>query len=158
MEFHLKNNAFYQNLVGKDSFENWNDLPVLTKKDLQKPLKDRLSKGYSEKTVFVNKTSGSSGDPFVFAKDKEVVEVKTKPYSNPYLTGIGLGLVLLAAFVIMGRGLGASGAMSTLVAVGVNTVAPEHTQSNSFYSEYLGDGTTSPLKDWLVFEVLGVLA
>lgn len=94
----------------------------------------------------------------VFAKDKEVVEVKTKPYSNPYLTGIGLGLVLLAAFVIMGRGLGASGAMSTLVAVGVNTVAPEHARSNQFYSNYLGDGTTNPLKDWLVFEVLGVLA
>lgn len=94
----------------------------------------------------------------VFAKDKEVVEVKTKPYSNPYLTGIGLGLVLLAAFVIMGRGLGASGAMSTLVAVGVNTVAPEHAQSNQFYSNYLGDGTANPLKDWLVFEVLGVLA
>lgn len=71
VEFHLKNNTFYQNLVGKDSFKNWNELPVLTKKDLQKPLKDRLSKGYSEKTVFVNKTSGSSGDPFVFAKDKE---------------------------------------------------------------------------------------
>lgn len=94
----------------------------------------------------------------IFEKDKEVVEVKAQPYSNPYLTGIGLGLVLLAAFVIMGRGLGASGAMSTLVAVGVNTVAPEHTKSNSFYSEYLGDGTTNPLKDWLVFEVLGVLA
>ncbi len=71
VEFHLKNNTFYQNLVGKETFDNWNDLPVLTKKDLQKPLKDRLSKGYSEKTVFVNKTSGSSGDPFVFAKDKE---------------------------------------------------------------------------------------
>ena len=75
VEFHLKNNTFYQNLVGKETFDpensGWNDLPVLTKKDLQKPLKDRLSNGYSEKTVFVNKTSGSSGDPFVFAKDKE---------------------------------------------------------------------------------------
>lgn len=69
--FHLKNNAFYQNLVEKNSFKSWSDLPVLTKKDLQKPLKERLSKGYSEKTVFVNKTSGSSGDPFVFAKDKK---------------------------------------------------------------------------------------
>lgn len=103
-------------------------------------------------STLVQKLSG------IFEKDKEVVEVKAKPYSNPYLTGIGLGLVLLAAFVIMGRGLGASGAMSTLVAVGVNTVAPEHTKSNSFYNEYLGDGTTNPLKDWLVFEVLGVLA
>jgi len=69
--FHLKNNLFYQNLVGKNTIENWNDLPVLTKKDLQKPLTERLSIGYSQKSVFVNKTSGSSGDPFVFAKDKQ---------------------------------------------------------------------------------------
>ena len=69
--YHQKNNSFYRNLVNKENYENWNDLPVLTKKDLQKPLKDRLSKGYSEKSVFVNKTSGSSGTPFVFAKDKE---------------------------------------------------------------------------------------
>ena len=55
----------------KTAFDNWTDLPVVTKKDLQKPLKDRLSKSYTEKTVFINKTSGSSGDPFVFAKDKE---------------------------------------------------------------------------------------
>ena len=71
VEFHLKNNAFYKGLAGKETFENWNNLPILNKKNLQKPLKERLSKGYIEKTVFVNKTSGSSGDPFVFAKDKE---------------------------------------------------------------------------------------
>uniref|UniRef100_UPI00404BA090 phenylacetate--CoA ligase family protein n=1 Tax=Flavobacterium sp. TaxID=239 RepID=UPI00404BA090 len=71
VEFHLKNNTFYKDLVGKEIFENWNNLPILNKKNLQKPLKERLSKGYTEKTVFVNKTSGSSGDPFVFAKDKE---------------------------------------------------------------------------------------
>lgn len=93
----------------------------------------------------------------LFTKDIEIVEVKAKPYSNPYLTGIGLGLVLLLSFVIMGRGLGASGAMSSLIAYGVQTVAPEHAQSNDFYKEYIGDGTTNPLKDWLVFEVLGVL-
>lgn len=69
--FHLKNNPFYRELVGKKTFENWNNLPVLTKKDLQQPLADRLSDGYSQKSVFVNKTSGSSGDPFVFAKDKQ---------------------------------------------------------------------------------------
>jgi uncharacterized membrane protein YedE/YeeE len=77
-------------------------------------------------------------------------------YWNPYLSGIGLGLVLLLAYVIMGRGLGASGAFSSLVAVGMNTVAPAHTQSNEFYAEYLGDGSRSPLMDWLVFEVIGV--
>lgn len=71
VEFHLENNSFYRDLNNGKQFNTWHELPVLTKKDLQKPLKERLSKGYSEKTVFVNKTSGSSGDPFIFAKDKE---------------------------------------------------------------------------------------
>ncbi len=79
-----------------------------------------------------------------------------QPYWNPYLAGLGLGLVLLAAFVIMGRGLGASGAFASAVAAGVNTIAPQHAASNAFYAEYLGDGTQSPLKDWLVFEIIGV--
>ena len=79
-----------------------------------------------------------------------------QPYWNPYLAGLGLGLVLLASFVIMGRGLGASGAFSSLVTVGVQAVAPSHAAGNGFYSEYIGDGSKSPLKDWLVFEVLGV--
>lgn len=83
--------------------------------------------------------------------------VEAKPYSNPYYVGFGLGLVLLVAFVIMGRGLGASGAVSTVVSVGTATVAPEHAQSNDFFARYLGDGTTNPFKDWLVFEVLGVI-
>jgi hypothetical protein len=78
----------------------------------------------------------------IFEKDESHVhlEIKAQPYWNPYLTGIGLGLVLLAAYVIMGRGLGASGAVSTVVAVGVNTIAPEHASGNQFYTEYLGDG------------------
>lgn len=59
VDFHLKNNAYYKNFVGNSDVKNWNDIPVMTKKDFQKPLKDRLSKGYSEKTVYVNKTSGS---------------------------------------------------------------------------------------------------
>ena len=69
-EFHLKHNSSYKKLVGETSFQNWNDLPVMTKKDFQKPLIERLSKGFSLKNVYVNKTSGSSGDPFIFAKDK----------------------------------------------------------------------------------------
>jgi len=81
---------------------------------------------------------------------------KERPYWHPYAAGIGLGLVLLFAFVIMGRGLGASGAFSSLVTTVVQAVAPAHAQSNPFYGEYLGDGTKSPLLDWLVFEVIGV--
>ena len=79
-----------------------------------------------------------------------------RPYMNPYLAGMGLGLVLLAAFVIMGRGLGASGAFSSTMSWLVNAVAPQHAQANEYFQGYLGDGSTHPLKAWLVFEVIGV--
>ena len=77
------------------------------------------------------------------------------PYANPYIAGIGLGLVLLAAFVVMGRGLGASGGFSAMVAAALDAVAPEHAKSREWLAGYLAGGA-SPLKEWLVFEVLGV--
>ncbi|TDE55167.1 phenylacetate--CoA ligase family protein [Flavobacterium sp. GT3P67] len=70
VNFHLQNNTFYKDLAGMTTFTNWEDLPVLNKKNLQKPLLERLSKNYSPKNCYVNKTSGSSGTPFIFAKDK----------------------------------------------------------------------------------------
>jgi len=70
VKYHLKHNKSYQKFVGNTSFQNWNDLPVMTKKEFQKPLAERISEGFTSKTVYVNKTSGSSGDPFIFAKDK----------------------------------------------------------------------------------------
>ena len=83
-------------------------------------------------------------------------EARGKAYMNPYMSGVGIGVVLLLAFLIMGRGLGASGAFSTVVATGVSVVAPDHASENLPYAAYLGDGTASPLKDWLVFEIIGV--
>jgi phenylacetate-CoA ligase len=68
VNYHLQNNTFYQSL--NNNITNWNKIPVLTKRDLQIPLNKRLSNGFSAKNVYVNKTSGSSGDPFIFAKDK----------------------------------------------------------------------------------------
>lgn len=68
--FHLKHNASYKALVGNANPEAWESLPVMTKKDFQIPLQERLSTGFTTKNVYVNKTSGSSGDPFIFAKDK----------------------------------------------------------------------------------------
>jgi hypothetical protein len=79
-----------------------------------------------------------------------------RPYSNPYLAGIGLGFVLLVAFVLVGRGLGASGAFNSAVAWLVSLVAPGYARANEFLGAYLEDGT-HPLKAWLVFEVVGVL-
>jgi len=80
-----------------------------------------------------------------------------KHYTNPYLIGLLLGLVLLSAFVIMGRGLGASGVLSTTVSVAVNQISPTHAENNEFYQGYIGDGTTSPFKDWLVFSIMGTV-
>ncbi len=82
---------------------------------------------------------------------------KPAPFMNPYLAGIALGLVLLATFVFVGRGLGASGAFSTVVAVGVEKIAPAHAHANSFYRGYLDNGFGSPFKSFLFFEVIGVL-
>ena len=77
--------------------------------------------------------------------------------SNPYLAGIGLGLVLLAAFVFVGRGLGASGAVSAAVTAVLHAVAPDHAHSLEWLSGRLVGGDASPLKDWLVIEVVGVV-
>ena len=68
--YHMQNNSFYQEIAKNATITNWKNIPVMTKSDLEQPLNARLSKGFTTKNVYVNKTSGSSGDPFVFAKDK----------------------------------------------------------------------------------------
>ncbi|HTX53973.1 MAG TPA: YeeE/YedE thiosulfate transporter family protein [Candidatus Baltobacteraceae bacterium] len=78
-------------------------------------------------------------------------------YMNPYLAGVLLGLVLLLTIYLTGRGLGASGALKSVVVAGVQTAAPAHLGSSGFYREFAGSHEGSPLKQWLVFEVAGVL-
>nr|WP_159022071.1 phenylacetate--CoA ligase family protein [Formosa sp. L2A11] len=70
LDYHLKHNTFYKSFGKHIDLNNWNSVPVMTKRDLQQPLEDRLSDDFTPKTVYLNKTSGSSGNPFVFAKDK----------------------------------------------------------------------------------------
>lgn len=70
LDFHLEHNSFYKNHLKDISTEHWNAIPILSKKDFQQPLKQRLSEGYHYRNQYVNKTSGSSGNPFIFAKDK----------------------------------------------------------------------------------------
>lgn len=82
--------------------------------------------------------------------------MNTKPYSNPYLAGFGLGLVLLSAFVIMGRGLGASGAFASAAAATVATTAPQTASANDYFARYLS-ASGSPRIDWLVVELIGVV-
>jgi len=78
-----------------------------------------------------------------------------KPYANPYLAGFGLGLVLLAAFVIMGRGLGASGAFASAAAATAVTATPDAARANDYFARYLSSGGGAHI-DWLVVELIGV--
>lgn len=75
---------------------------------------------------------------------------------SPYFAGLVLGLVLLATFVIMGRGLGASGAEMRTVTWVVKAISPPHVNHNPYFAKYAG-GNKAPLNNWLVFEAIGVL-
>ena len=79
----------------------------------------------------------------------------SSPYANPYLCGVGLGLVLLAAYVVMGRGLGASGAFASSAAGVANAIAPAATHENFYFAGYV-DAEGGPWRDWLIFEIVGV--
>ena len=74
-----------------------------------------------------------------------------KPYANPYLVGVLLGLVLLASFAILGSGLAASGAIARFGAALSMSVSPSHTLS----SEYFGKWGEEPLHYYLVFMFVG---
>jgi uncharacterized membrane protein YedE/YeeE len=78
-----------------------------------------------------------------------------RPFWNPYVAGVVLGLVLLASFLVMGFGLGSSGAVTRFAVAGAHLVAPKTVESNAYFSQYYGPGR-HVLEDWLVFEVLGV--
>jgi len=78
-----------------------------------------------------------------------------RPYADPYVAGACLGLVLLAVFVISGRGLGASGAFAATAAGLDHAIAPAHAQASPYFARYLDGG--GPWRDWLLFEIGGVV-
>jgi uncharacterized protein len=78
-----------------------------------------------------------------------------RPYADPYLAGVGLGLVLLAAFVLTGRGLGASGAFGAAAAGMAHAMAPASADASPYFGRYLA-ATGGPWHEWLLFEILGV--
>nr|WP_315150813.1 YeeE/YedE thiosulfate transporter family protein [uncultured Flavobacterium sp.] len=82
---------------------------------------------------------------------------KQHVYMNPYLGGFLLGIILILTFFFTGRGLGASGAAKAIVTQTVHTVAPTHSDNNTYYADQFLGGKI-PISNWLVFEVIGVLA
>ena len=84
---------------------------------------------------------------------KEATKATPSPYWNPYVAGFGLGLVLLAAYLVAGRGLGATGAFSSVAAWIANAISPEHAQATAVHARYLESGT--PFTAWLVYLLIG---
>ena len=80
------------------------------------------------------------------------MENKSSKYMNPYLAGIGLGVTLLASFLILGAGLGASSGIARIAAFTELCLAKTHTLS----SEYFGGYGDKPLNYYLVFMFGGI--
>jgi len=84
-------------------------------------------------------------------------ERRARPYLNPYVGGVLLGLVLLAANFVAGRGLGASGAIKSTVVTAVTTVVPSAEKNSPFVKEFRESHEGNPMKTWLVFQMMGVI-
>lgn len=70
VNYHIKHNPLYRSKI-----YSWNgvfeDLPILRKSDYQKALKEIISDEYTVEDLYIGNTSGSSGHPFFYAKNKE---------------------------------------------------------------------------------------
>ncbi len=75
-------------------------------------------------------------------------------YWPPYAAGAGLGLTLLASFVVMGQGLGASGGFTRYLVSVIAAAAPHYAAASPYWSNYYQPGQ-STLMDFLVFELIG---
>jgi len=69
-----------------------------------------------------------------------------RPYGGPYVAGIGVGLTLLASFLVLGRGLGTSGAFTSVVAAGVYAVAPPRRTERDVLRLLRDSGEVAPLR------------
>jgi uncharacterized protein len=77
-------------------------------------------------------------------------------YADPVLTGVALGVVLFAAIMLAGRGLGASGAFASTTAAAVHAVAPAHAEGSAYLSRWIPQGKGGVLDVWIVIELLAV--
>ena len=78
-----------------------------------------------------------------------------RPFWNPYLAGILLGLVLLATYVVTGRGFGATAGFAAFATWIAGIVSPSHIQTSIVHAKYWNEG--APLLNWTLFLLLGAL-
>jgi phenylacetate-CoA ligase len=69
---HQKQNPFYRELIGDQprTLDSWDALPIMEKAHYQRGLDEVLARPFAAKDVYTANTSGSSGHPFTYAKDR----------------------------------------------------------------------------------------
>ncbi len=77
-----------------------------------------------------------------------------RPLWNPYVAGVLLGLVLLACYLLTGRGLGATGAFAAVSTWMAGLVSSGHVTANTVLAKFWNDG--APLATFLVVLMAGV--
>ena len=82
-----------------------------------------------------------------------IMKPSAKPYMNPYIAGACLGLVLIASFLILGTGLGASSGIARIAAAIEGWLLPEHTAN----TQYFGAWGKDPLDYYLVYMFIGTM-
>jgi len=81
---------------------------------------------------------------------------RSNRYINSYVAGFFLGLLIIVALYFSGEGLGSSGGYRDVAVAVLDKVSPEYAHGNSYIGSRLDSGE-SPLKTWLVFELIGVI-
>jgi hypothetical protein len=80
---------------------------------------------------------------------------RAKPFWNPYLAGALLGLVLLATYVVTGRGLGATAGFAAVASWLAGLISPALVEASAVHLKYWNDG--APLLNWTLFLLIGAL-
>jgi uncharacterized protein len=81
---------------------------------------------------------------------------KGNKYMSPYLAGFFIGLTLLASFLLVGNGLGATGSITRTIVAVEKAISPSHVDNNGYLAQY-GGGETNPFADPLVYQMIGLL-
>jgi uncharacterized membrane protein YedE/YeeE len=75
----------------------------------------------------------------------------------PVLSGMLIGISMLLAFVIAGRGIGVSGMLTRLVATVQHMFLPATTENNTYFGHFFVH-VTHPLNNYLSYLLVGILA
>lgn len=98
-------------------------------------------------------TAATQTEPL--ASTEQEHRAKPRPFINPYLGGVILGVVLFIAFFLTGNGLGASGGLNRGIIYLVDLFAPEHIDRVSYFILYAG-GDKNALDHWIVLMTVGI--